>query len=257
MYVSFQIPSSPCAYLVYVFYVWETNDLFLGTPDHCLLHHYIYRWFDYSLWIDLRWSVLICLLLIYLFFSWYLICLTYIVICSYIITFYVRYFPHITIIHLISNSIYIFFHYWYIHFGFFLPHRYIHIKHPQSMNSKIFWTYYILYMRIWDFIIGIIEPSFLSFFTLLPYPMLHPRSEDHHEAMMSHIMFWLLSHGRYLRSISEHFDYDCSGVVVWHYGPHIFNDAYPLDWRDSLFFYLVKNMIFRKDLESPLTFIYF
>ena len=40
-------------------------------------------------------------------------------------------------------------------------------------------------------------------------------------------------------------------------GPCIFNDAFPLDRRDSLFVYLVKNMFFRKDLDSPLTFIYF
>ena len=31
------------------------------------------------------------------------------------------------------------------------------------MIYEIFCTYFILYTRIWDFIIGIIEPSFLSF----------------------------------------------------------------------------------------------
>ena len=39
--------------------------------------------------------------------------------------------------------------------------------------------------------------------------------------------------------------------------PAFFHDAFPLDWRDSFFVYLVKNMIFRKDLEFPLIFVLF
>ena len=35
------------------------------------------------------------------------------------------------------------------------------------------------------------------------------------------------------------------------------HDAFPLDWQDSLFIYLVKNMIFRKYLEAPLIFVLF
>ena len=43
----------------YVFYVWKMSDLFLWTSDHCLLHHYIHWWFDYSPWLDLSRSMLI------------------------------------------------------------------------------------------------------------------------------------------------------------------------------------------------------
>ena len=89
----------------YVFYVWETSDLFLGTPDNCLLHHYIHWWFDCSSWLDLSGLALIHFPSIYLFLSWYFIHLAYIVLCSYRFTFRVRYFPHIILIHLISSSI--------------------------------------------------------------------------------------------------------------------------------------------------------
>ena len=56
-----------------------------------------------------------------------------------------------------------------------------------------------------------------------------------------------------VRSVSE----STAEIIEGWCGPHIFNDAFPLDRRDSLFVYLVKNMFLRKDLESPLTFIYF
>ena len=55
----------------YVFYVWETSDLFLGTPYHCLLHYYMHRWFDCSPWHDLRGSVLIWFPFDLFFFSFY------------------------------------------------------------------------------------------------------------------------------------------------------------------------------------------
>ena len=42
-------------------------------------------------------------------------------------------------------------------------------------------------------------------------------------------------------------------------GPRILHDAFSLDGMTHfyLFIYLVKNMIFRKDLESPLIFVLF
>ena len=89
----------------YVSYVWETNDLLLRTLNHCLLHQSIRWWFDCFLWLDLSRSVLIHFPLIYLFFSWYLIHLAYIDLYSYQFTFYVRYFPHIILVHPISSSI--------------------------------------------------------------------------------------------------------------------------------------------------------
>ena len=90
----------------YVLYVWETSDLFLGTPDHFLLHHYIHWWFDRSPWLDLSKSLRIHFLLISLFLSWYLIRLVYIVLCLYRFTFLVRYFAHIILIHPINSSIF-------------------------------------------------------------------------------------------------------------------------------------------------------
>ena len=78
---------------------------FLGTQDHCLLHHYIHWWFNCSSWLDLSGLTLIHFPSIYLFLSWYFIRFAYIVLCSYQFTFRVRYFPHIIFIHLISSSI--------------------------------------------------------------------------------------------------------------------------------------------------------
>ena len=43
----------------YVFFLWETGDLFPGALDHCLPHHYIHQWFNCSPWLDLSKSVLI------------------------------------------------------------------------------------------------------------------------------------------------------------------------------------------------------
>ena len=78
---------------------------FLGTQDHCLLHHYIHWWFNCSSWLDLSGLTLIHFPSIYLFLSWYFIRFAYIVLCSYQFTFRVRYFPHIILIHLISSLI--------------------------------------------------------------------------------------------------------------------------------------------------------
>ena len=153
----------------YVFYVWETSDIFLGAPNHCLLHHYIHWWFDCSPWLDLSGLVLIHFPSIYLFLSWYFVLLAYIVLCSYPFTFRVRYFPHIILIHpsIIWYSSFLLFHHWYIHLGFFLHHRYIHIRHPQIHG--IWHSLHILHFihKGMGFHIGIIEPSFHSFFS--PY----------------------------------------------------------------------------------------
>ena len=92
----------------YVFHVWETSDIFLGTLDYCLLHQSIRWWFDCSSCLDLSKLVFIHFPSIYLFFSWYLICLAYIILCSYRFTFYVQYFLHIILMHLIDDSIFFF-----------------------------------------------------------------------------------------------------------------------------------------------------
>ena len=104
LYVNFQETIIFLCLSCYIFYVWETSDFFLGTPDNCLLHHYIHWWFDCSSWLDLSGLALIHFPSIYLFLSWYFIRLAYIVFCSYRFTFRVQYFPHIILIHPISNS---------------------------------------------------------------------------------------------------------------------------------------------------------
>ena len=105
-YVNFQEALISLCLSCYVFYVWETSDLFLGTPDHCFLHHYIHWWFDRSPWLDLSGLVLIHFPLIYLFISWYFIHLAYVVLCSYRFTFRVQYFLHIILIHPINSLIF-------------------------------------------------------------------------------------------------------------------------------------------------------
>ena len=74
--------------------------------DHCLLHQSIHWWFGCSSWLGLSRSMLIHFPFIYLFFWWYMIRLAYIDLHSYWFTFYIRYFPHIFLIHPISNSIF-------------------------------------------------------------------------------------------------------------------------------------------------------
>ena len=99
-------PLFPCAYLVMYFMCKRWVTFFLRTLDHCLLHHYIHWWFDCCPWLELSRLVLIYFLLIYLFFSWYLIRLTNIVLCLYQFTFCVGYFPHIILIHPTDSSIF-------------------------------------------------------------------------------------------------------------------------------------------------------
>ena len=89
----------------YVSYAWETNGLFLGTPNHCSPYHNIHWWFDRSPWLDLSGLVLIHFPSIYLFFPWYFIRLGYIVLHTYLFIFRVWYFSHTILIHPISSSI--------------------------------------------------------------------------------------------------------------------------------------------------------
>ena len=105
-YVNFQEAFIFLCLSHYVSYVWETNGLFLGTSNYFLLHQSIHWWFDCLSWLDLSRSVLIHFPFIYLFFWWYMIRLAYIDLHSYWFTFYIRYFPHIFLIHPISNSIF-------------------------------------------------------------------------------------------------------------------------------------------------------
>ena len=104
-YVNFQEAFIFLCLSHYVSYVWETNGLFLGTSNYFLLHQSIHWWFDCLSWLDLSRSVLIHFPFIYLFFSWYLIHLAYIDLHSYRFTFYIQYFPHIILVHPISNLI--------------------------------------------------------------------------------------------------------------------------------------------------------
>ena len=105
-YVNFQEAFIFLCLSCYVFYIWETSDIFLGTLDYCLLYQFIRWWFDCSSWLDLSKSVLIHFPLIDLFFSWYLIRLAYIVFCSYRFTFPIQYFPHIILIYPINSSMF-------------------------------------------------------------------------------------------------------------------------------------------------------
>ena len=105
-YVNFQKTLIFLCLSRYVFYVWQTSDIFLGTPNHCHLHHYMHWWFDCSSWLDLIGLALIHFPSIYLFLSWYFIRFAYIVLCSYQFTFHVQYFPHIILIHPISSLIF-------------------------------------------------------------------------------------------------------------------------------------------------------
>ena len=144
---------------------------FLGTQDHCLLHHYIHWWFNCSSWLDLSGLVLIHFLSIYLFLSWYFIRLAYIVLCSYRFTFCVWYFPHIILIHPISSLI------------FFISSLSSLIYSSRILSSSPIYSYWTSsnpwFMRLSTHIafysrgygvlsLGLLSLVFLHFFTLLP-----------------------------------------------------------------------------------------
>ena len=132
-YVNFQEAFIFLCLSCYVFYMWETSDIFLGTLDYCLLYQFIRWWFDCSSWLDLSRLVLIHFPLIYSFFSWYLIRLAYIDLRSYRFTSCIRYFPDIILIHSIDSSIFFLFSFSLLIFSswtLFFPHQYIHIGCP-------------------------------------------------------------------------------------------------------------------------------
>ena len=146
------------------------NDLFLGTPDRCLLHHYIHWWFDYSPWLDFEWisahsfsfDIFVPLMV---FHSPCLHCSLFISIyipCSIFSTHH-SYTSHrqFDILHFFSFSIDIF-----ILDSFFLTDIFI-LDILRSMIYETLCTYCILYTRVWGFIFGIVEPSFHSFLHLI------------------------------------------------------------------------------------------
>ena len=166
------------------------NDL-LGTPDHCLLHHYIHWWFDYSPWLAFDW------ISAHSFFLWY-ICSSHGISFALATLFFVHIglysvfnIFHTSFLYIPSTirySLFLLFHHRYIHLGFFLPHWYIHIGRPQIHG--LWDSMHILHfihkgMRFHN---GIIEPSFHSFlhFITLAYVtswVLRPP-----KAMTSHIV---------------------------------------------------------------------
>ena len=118
----------------YVFCVWETSDLFPGALDHCLPHHYIHQWFNCSPWLDLSKLVLIHFSFD-LFFSshgssFVLLTLLFVHIDLHSV-FDIFHTSFLYIPLAVQYSSFLPFHHWYIHLGFFLPDRYIHIERFQ------------------------------------------------------------------------------------------------------------------------------
>ena len=167
--------------------MWETNDIFLGTSNYCLLHQFIRWWFDCFSWLDLSRSMLTHFHLIYLFFSWYLIHLAYIDLHSYRFTFYVQYFRHIILVHPISSLI------------LFLSSLSSLIYSSWILSSSpiySYWmslgpwfyethcTYCILHMRVWILIIGYLSFVFFHFF---------------HCITLAYVTSWVLVEGCFFR----------------------------------------------------------
>ena len=55
-YVSFPRSSFLCIHIVIFFFKSEMSDLLLGDLGHCLFHHYIHCWCDFTSYFDLSWS---------------------------------------------------------------------------------------------------------------------------------------------------------------------------------------------------------
>ena len=114
----------------YIFYVWETDDLFLGTSDYCLL---------ISPYID---DLIVLQVLIWLdqcsFIFLRSICSSYGISFALPTLFFVHIDLHfmfdifhtsfLYISSTVPYSSFILFHHWYIHLGILFPHRYIHIR---------------------------------------------------------------------------------------------------------------------------------
>ena len=151
----------------YVFCVWETSDLSLGTPDHCLLHHYIHWYLTILrdlIWVD------------YSFIFFQSICFSHHISFALSTLFFIHIDLHsvFNIFHILFLYIpsvvryysFLLFLHWYIDiFSFFFID--ISMDVLRSMVYETLCMYCILYMRVWGFIIGIIEPSFLSFLHLI------------------------------------------------------------------------------------------
>ena len=111
----------------YVFYMWEMGNLFLGTP--IIVFSIITFIDDLTILHDLIW-VYQCSFI----FFWF-ICSLFHSPCLHCFLFISIYIPcsifsthHSCTSHWQFNIFFLLFHHWYIHFGFFLPHQYIHIE---------------------------------------------------------------------------------------------------------------------------------
>ena len=146
----------PLCLSYYVLYVWKTSELFLGTLDFCLFHHYIHWWFDCFPWLDLSISMLIH------FFLWS-ICFSHG--NSFVLP--TLFFIHVDL-HFVFD-IFLFFSFIIdiviLDSFFFIDILILDVL--KNMVHEIFCTYCILYTRVWDFIIRIIELSFSSFIHLI------------------------------------------------------------------------------------------
>ena len=147
------------------------NDLFLGTPDRCLLHHYIHWWFDYSPWLDFEWisahsfsfDIFVPLMV---FHSPWLHCSLYISVyipCSIFST------HHFCTSHQQFDILYFFYFIidTFILDSFFLTDIFI-LNILRSMVCETLCTHCILYTRVWGFTLGLLSLVFIHFFTLLP-----------------------------------------------------------------------------------------
>ena len=143
----------------YVLYMRETSDLFLGTPDHCPLHHYIHWWFDlFSMtwfeWISAHSFSFDLFVHLIVFHS---PCLH----CSFFISIYIPCSIFSTHHSYTSHQQFEILHFFFfiidilILDSFFLTDIFI-LGILRSMIYETFCTYCILYMSVWGFIIGII-----------------------------------------------------------------------------------------------------
>ena len=142
-------------------FVRETSDLLLRTLSHCLFHHYLHYWCDFTsclIWVDHHLSSHIhCFAVVFYRCLWFIS------------------FPWRLILSLqrpISGSMLTSHHHYTYHYQFILlhlsPYRYhIYIRHPQVHGSwgSLYMLHFIYEGMSFDH--WVFEPSFLSF--LSPY----------------------------------------------------------------------------------------
>ena len=154
-YVSFPRSFFLCIHSSHLLLENEMSDLFLETLSHCIFHHYIHCWYDFTpclIWVDHHSSL-------------YVHCFTIILAIAF--DSFPSLHPLILVLQWLIPSLLLFLHHFYIfHYHFNLFHL-SPIDIIFTLGTKLFYTCCISYMRAWVLIIGYLSLVSLHFYHLI------------------------------------------------------------------------------------------